>query len=574
MPKARVLAFAVAGCLACAAVWAQEPGDLLRQCRQACAGLPPDGWNRITLKREQRLWRVSEAKVHCMGGGPKDVSLRSLAHLTTLEALSVTGTWGEHSARITAEDTNRLSALKQLRRLALYRMLHGVEIRAVTLPKDLEELDLSTADQREPQKEFVSLKDLTKLRRLSLAGRRLADEYMAQIAPLTNLEELDLQGAEITDKGLAELKHLNRLRKLNLNGCSITDAGLAQLKEMKNLEELELAGVDGITAAGLKELQELKSLRSLEIGTIGPTQVAVLKGFPALEKLSIWGREDEGRQLDLSALTKLREFKTSMAGHDEQAGGYRLPENLEEFEGALLEMGGRSSQPTLKSLRSAYVCLPAMERERRGAEGLALLLSLPELRELTFDLHNDATVKVISGSRTLRGLTFIGHCGGLHDAGMKDLGAMRQLESLEIGIGWGKAISNAGLMSLKDLTNLRRLVFDGWCQEDITPDGLACLGEMKQLRSVKFTLRDKTSGAPVDGYLARMKGLSELEELTVSVEGGNLTDEGLKNLAGLKKLRRLDLGDTEGYTDDALASLMKALPDLDVVVRSWPASRN
>jgi hypothetical protein len=37
------------------------------------------------------------------------------------------------------------------------------------------------------------------------------------------------------------------------------------------------------------------------------------------------------------------------------------------------------------------------------------------------------------------------------------------------------------------------------------------------------------------------------------------------NLLWLKRLRVLDLTGNDGYTDEALASLMRALPDLQVV---------
>ena len=43
----------------------------------------------------------------------------------------------------------------------------------------------------------------------------------------------------------------------------------------------------------------------------------------------------------------------------------------------------------------------------------------------------------------------------------------------------------------------------------------------------------------------------------------------LKNLASLKKLRRLDMGTIRGYSDEALAALMRTLPNLRVVKRTY-----
>jgi hypothetical protein len=86
--------------------------------------------------------------------------------------------------------------------------------------------------------------------------------------------------------------------------------------------------------------------------------------------------------------------------------------------------------------------------------------------------------------------------------------------------------------------------------------------------------RDPRSGALVnDDAFAYLGAMSELEELSITTPGGRVTDKGLKSLAGLKKLRRLDLGKTGGYSDEALASLMRDLPDLEEVVRGYKRAR-
>ena len=73
-----------------------------------------------------------------------------------------------------------------------------------------------------------------------------------------------------------------------------------------------------------------------------------------------------------------------------------------------------------------------------------------------------------------------------------------------------------------------------------------------------------------EGFMARVKGLAGLEELTF---GGKVSDEELRSVAALKQLRRLDLSHASGFTDVGVAWLLKALPALEmlkVTVRYTP----
>ena len=59
--------------------------------------------------------------------------------------------------------------------------------------------------------------------------------------------------------------------------------------------------------------------------------------------------------------------------------------------------------------------------------------------------------------------------------------------------------------------------------------------------------------------------MANLQELCLK---GEVTDKTLKNLADLKKLHRLDLSWSHGYTDRGLAELVKSLPALKSLVLS------
>ena len=64
-------------------------------------------------------------------------------------------------------------------------------------------------------------------------------------------------------------------------------------------------------------------------------------------------------------------------------------------------------------------------------------------------------------------------------------------------------------------------------------------------------------------------GIGALSELTEMTLIGTVTDAELKNLAGLKKLKQLDLSNCQGFSDVGLAELVKSLPELKTVVWAW-----
>ena len=104
----------------------------------------------------------------------------------------------------------------------------------------------------------------------------------------------------------------------------------------------------------------------------------------------------------------------------------------------------------------------------------------------------------------------------------------------------------------------------------VTAKGLDNVWKLTQLRcALQLSLFPETSPLVGEEALARIGAMSELEELSIGRSGGTVTDKGLKHLASLTKLRSLDLGSCGGYTDEGLASLMRALPNLQEVKRTY-----
>jgi len=440
--------------------------------------------------------------------GLSDFDLEPLAELATLDSLlirSQTALRDSGGAHLTAEGIRKLRALHHLRRLILDLDWPAGGFKAVSSLRTLEDLDLSRC----------------------VSGR-----------PLKDLKDLDLARYWISeDKDLVHLKNLPGLRRLFLPS-GVKGKSLASIKSLKHLEELGLWRVE----EGMGELGELDNLHVLDIREIGPMALSSLKDLSHLKQLSI-GAYIPG---------------------DTSADQVRLPDGLQRLEmpdtvAERLDLGKISKKLECVGL---YISLEDPTwLTRKGVEWLG---SLPNLKELILVMPKDDEIRSIAGLTALRGLALTGECGFVSDEGMKALTGLQQLESLKIDSGSPSKMTDVGMGVLRSLTNLRRL--DILYAPNITSKGLSGIWELKQLRVLGLHLEGKAFKGHVDDVLAHVADLSELEELTIEA---TLTDEGLKMLAGLKKLRRLDLTGCTGYTDDGLASLMKALPALEVVKISY-----
>jgi len=210
-------------------------------------------------------------------------------------------------------------------------------------------------------------------------------------------------------------------------------------------------------------------------------------------------------------------------------------------------------------------------RYRRGGPNdlsdLHWLRSLPELKSVRLDNATDSDVRQLAELPSLRAITLSSVClpsQQFGDDGIKALAGLRQVESFEIG-GFGSKMTDAGLDVLRNFTNLRRLALVN-CT-GLTAQGFAMISELKQLRVLSV---DTYQLGSADSALAFVTKLTELEELCLEDVGPRpLTDEGLRHLAPLKRLRRLDMSKSPGYTDAGLASLTRELPSLESLKFMW-----
>lgn len=110
---------------------------------------------------------------------------------------------------------------------------------------------------------LAAVKDLGRVRWLTLHDTAVSDAGLAALRDLRMLERLDLQGTRATGPGLAHLRGLP-LTELFLGRTPIDDAGLAYLDELPQLRSLWIGGTR-IVGPGLARLGRFGKLRSLNL---------------------------------------------------------------------------------------------------------------------------------------------------------------------------------------------------------------------------------------------------------------------------------------------------------------------
>lgn len=452
--------------------------------------------------------------------------------------------------------------------------------RAIARLTELESLrlyDLDRKDGRLLSRKMRALAPLGDLRVLGLPWGELDSdlEFLGAFAKLEEILCVDVDNpfGKLSIGRIDQLKKLRNLRRLNLDYSRLDDQSLDRVAAISGLEELMLHG-NRITDAGVAKLKSLRNLRSLTIDDLGPQGLAALREMPHLEHLSIVDYKPVADAVDLSVLTGMK-WLTFNYLPDKASVRVRLPAGLRRLDVQNHRLGILELQLStqIENVRLDLATTTGIfNRHERVAIDTAWLASLPELRELKLIEPIAEDVKAIGGLSSLRSLTLETlEYLGVSDDGMRSLAAFQQVESLSVrdfcdGVVGSKPI-NEGLDVLVKLPKLRRLALVGF--PVVTGKGLANVWKLTQLQALLLDLQRISSSFINDEALAQISEMRELEELSIGASGGTVTDKGLKNLTSLKKLRQLDLGRIGGYSDDALASVMKALPNLQIVKRTY-----
>lgn len=429
------------------------------------------------------------------------------------------------------------------------------------------------------------LRQLPGIKTLNLTGARISDQSLRHLAHLKRLESLTLMGSGVGDEGMRHLAALPSLRHLDLTGTRVGDAGLAHLAALRELRTLRLAGTL-VTDAGMSRLRVFKDLRTLDL--FG-TQVA----GPGV------------RQLD--ALSELREL--DVYHNPDVPTGDTI---LDNAEAAILDLVSKKAFPHIEVLNFSFKALKSSSERRRSPFGswklddlnLQALANCPRLLSLDLWVDAPSDFLVLKSLKDLQSLTLHAHWIDVDakwpENAWSPLDNLTKLESLVIGEGLpvGRGLEHIarlqnlrrltlpkrqfrgeslkGLTRLASLNNLRCLEL---CGNELGPDGLASLSELKHLERLDGNLVD-------DDGLMRLSKLNSLRSLdlswthlsasslpylrnlpcleALSLLHAEINDESLKHLRGLSSLRWLDLRNTN-VTEEGVKALRRDLPALETV---------
>lgn len=203
------------------------------------------------------------------------------------------------------ENIGNLRRLKSLD----FRINEDMTARAVKdfgLLTELRELRLASIPLED--KDLGFLRSLTKLERLSLAGRkfRVTGEWLENIRDLKTLQRLELYDMAITTQTLKPIEGLTNLWLLQLHNARIDS--LDSLRPLTQLRILTLYGnpIDDDDLAVLKAMPGLYSL-DLRKTKITDRGVAILATFPGLMDLQLDGTAiTDAALIELAKFPKLR----------------------------------------------------------------------------------------------------------------------------------------------------------------------------------------------------------------------------------------------------------------------------
>lgn len=257
------------------------------------------------LSHLTRMTRLRDLRL--FGDGVTDAGMASVGKLTGLRTLSLLNT------RVTAAGLAHLDGLTDLEQLSLYGVrdaggralaplkgmtkLRDLDTNAVLLPEGagfvagaaaLERLEVGGVRGDA----LKALRDLAKLRQLTVRRDGLTDATLAPLAEFKALRRLVLGGdlfvTDVTDAGLAHLAGLTTLEHVVIEKAKVTDAGLAHLKNLTRLRSLSLRE-NPVTDEGIKHLHALPDLSSLNLGETKVTPAGVEAFKKARPGISILG---------------------------------------------------------------------------------------------------------------------------------------------------------------------------------------------------------------------------------------------------------------------------------------------
>ncbi|MFO1002994.1 MAG: hypothetical protein U0936_21900 [Planctomycetaceae bacterium] len=317
-----------------------------------------------------------------------------------------------------------------------------------------------------------------------------------------------------------------------LSSFDITDADLTQLcthpEAGLSIQKVDLTGNRHVTSAGLSQLATLQNMTSLTLtGTdLTPENLAIVGSIHSLKELQISStRADDSVVAKISGISHLQSLDLS-ATMITPAVGASLGKLLEL---SVLKLGSTAADDQLITMLHGLPLRELrLEKTRITGASIPEILKIKSLEQLSVHDNNIPGIAWKGASRSnLKSLSVAGT-----PFGIEGFQAIKGLDSLEVLNVYG-----AGLVEHK------------------AADVFGSFPKLRILIAGSNAISDA-------GMFEFFKGLKNIEELHL---GSNraISDQGLGALTGLKKLKFLDVNDTNCGQAGALA-LKEKLPDCKI----------
>ncbi|MBS0262069.1 MAG: hypothetical protein JSS02_08925 [Planctomycetes bacterium] len=332
------------------------------------------------------------------------------------------------------------------------------------------------------------------------------------------IRSIKLSGRGVDDETLEAVAAVAGLETLHVFSGAISDTGVRHLRRLKSLHSLRLFDAE-ITGETLGELVGLKRL-SLTKCSISDRGIEAIARLPRLSELDL--KETPVSDHSLAVLRSLWSLeRLDVSNTEVTAAGLRNLSSLTNLvEISVPEMSGDDFADAMADCKSLEWFNGAFEFSDVGLQRLGKLKNLRSL--------------YLTGNR-------------MTEAGISAIASLPRLGDLRIE---NARLSAPAWTALRTARSIRQL---GLYNVDSRVTDLDPLAEIDGLESLQIV--DLPDGIGIASIAGKMLGLRSL-----AIEGRGIDDEGLKELAALKRLIHLSVRGS-AVTDDGL-QLISGLPNL------------
>jgi len=190
---------------------------------------------------------------------------KGLAELASLQSL--TSIHLGRGAKISVSGLKSLNSLKKLKDLTIQNVKQDNSIMDISGLTALEDLSIGlhrkykggtmVYESSFQDEDLACLANLTRLKKLHLAGAGISNEGIKHLSGLTNLGYLSIVGqCRITDVGLKHLANMQKLYRLRIHDGHFSDRALQYLENLPSLYWLELTSDNAFSKRAIRRFKE------------------------------------------------------------------------------------------------------------------------------------------------------------------------------------------------------------------------------------------------------------------------------------------------------------------------------